>query len=67
MEKYLQNPKAREVLMATGTTKLGEASKSKIWGIGMDLTDSNVFNVDVWSNNVFGETLIRVRDTIKNK
>lgn len=66
--KFEQNEAARRVLLNTGANLLGEASRSKVWGIGLSLGDNNVTNPDHWSGqNIFGQVLQQVRDTLKTK
>ena len=66
--KYDQNEYARNILLQTESNVLGEASKSKKWGIGLSLDDANVTNTQHWDGkNIFGHVLEKVRNQIRNK
>ena len=67
MEKFTQNPKLLEQLLATGETVLVEASPyDKIWGIGLTEAVAKVTPVEQWrGTNYLGKVLTRVRDDIK--
>ena len=60
--KFKQNEHAKRVLLTTGSNRLGEASASRIWGIGLKLNDQNVTDTSLWSgDNIMGEVLVDVR------
>jgi hypothetical protein len=60
-QKYLQNPKAMEALMATKQTRIGEASKDGHWGIGFTMHDPEKVDQLRWKKNIFGEILMALR------
>ncbi len=64
MNKYKQNPKLMEKLLATEGTTLVEASPyDKIWGIGLREGDVRSLKRETWEGtNWLGETLTRLRD-----
>ena len=66
--KYDQNEGVRKVLLATGTTKLGEASSGsksgKFWGTGFSLTHKDRLNTNKWYTNKMGDILSEIRDTL---
>ena len=65
MAKYSQNTKARESLLATGSGHIGEASMSKLWGIGLQLQDSRSSDHTQWNGqNLMGNILMRVRRSL---
>ena len=67
MAKYEQNKHVRDVLINTGSRKLGEASTSKVWGIGLKLKDPNAVKIDLWNGqNIMGEVLTVVRNRLQS-
>lgn len=66
--KFTQNPKMRNILLATGDKVLVEASPlDKVWGIGFSKSNSNAVNPSDWRGlNLLGFALMEVRDEIKN-
>ena len=61
-EKFAQHKNAREILLATGTRKLGEATKHPTFGIGLNINDDNVTDSSKWKGqNVMGNTLHDIR------
>jgi predicted NAD-dependent protein-ADP-ribosyltransferase YbiA (DUF1768 family) len=62
LEKFKQNEGPRNILLNTGSRRLGEATTERYWGIGMKLSDPYVLNTSKWSNeNIVGSMLERVR------
>lgn len=66
--KFLQNEELAEKLCHTGDLLLGEASRDKRWGIGMDLSNPEALDTTKWpeSSNLLGRTLMEVRKEIQN-
>ncbi|WP_417784326.1 NADAR family protein [Terasakiella pusilla] len=66
-EKFTQNEKLLAELMATGDTKLVEASPyDKIWGIGLESSDPAATDPTKWKGtNWLGEILTTLRDDIR--
>ena len=64
--KFGQNEDLRELLKSTGTNTLAEANPNdKVYGIGLSLQDSRVFNKNEWSGqNRLGKALMIVRDSL---
>ena len=62
--KFSQDPELKAKLLATGSEVLAEASLSdRIWGIGLRMNDSRIFNKKNWQDgkNLLGFTLMKVR------
>lgn len=68
-EKFNQNPKLKEALLATGDTEIAEASPiDLIWGIGWAAEDPEAQDKTKWKGqNLLGIVLMRVRDAIKSQ
>lgn len=66
-EKFSQNHDMREVLLATGSAILVEASRvDKVWGIGMAEDNQNCTNPNLWhGTNLLGEALMIVREQLR--
>ena len=66
LEKFRQNDKLKELLLATGQDILAEcAVQDKIWGIGLSMKDEKRFEMDKWqSQNILGFSLMRVRTVL---
>ncbi|MFC4637704.1 NADAR family protein [Deinococcus hohokamensis] len=63
--KFAQNPRLRDVLLATGDALLVEASPSDaIWGIRFSEQDAPA-SCHQWGQNLLGQALMRVRDTLR--
>lgn len=64
--KFTQNKTIADKLCATANLQLGEASQNAVWGIGLDLEDENVLNINQWSQNgnLLGRLLMDVRREI---
>lgn len=63
-EKFRQNPKLKDFLMSTRDTVILEASADTFWGIGLRITDENVFKPECWNgSNHLGKILRKIRDT----
>lgn len=65
--KFKQNPKLAKALCDTGDIRLGEASRSGKWGIGMDLDNPDILDTSKWSTtgDLLGQTLMKIRQEIK--
>ena len=65
--KFTQNSNLLNQLLATGDKVLVEASPwDKIWGVGLDVNDPDVYNTDKWKGqNLLGRALMTVRDQLK--
>ena len=62
--KYDQNEEARQFLLGTGQTRLGEASaQNKFWGTGYSLSHKDRADANRWSENKMGELLAEIRDS----
>lgn len=66
-EKFCQNKKFAEQLLATGDMVLAEcAVKDRIWGIGLSMRDADRFNITRWKGqNLLGFALMEVRKQLK--
>ena len=63
--KFTQNEQAREALRRTGKNVIGEATRNKVWGIGLALDDVKATTRDYWDGqNICGDVLGYVRDTV---
>lgn len=67
VEKYMQNPRLEEKLLATGDKTLVEASPyDKIWGIGLSEDDDRCLDEHQWQGmNLLGKALMLVRKQLK--
>lgn len=67
MAKFTQNPDMYDELMDTGELEIVEASpEDKIWGIGLHESDPRCLDKAQWQGtNWLGETIMRVRETLK--
>jgi hypothetical protein len=67
-DKFSQNLGARNFLLATGQNILAEASKyDGHWGIGFALEDDKKANRGAWGDNLLGQALMSVRQSIQDK
>ncbi len=67
-EKFKSHAKARQYLLDTGSKKIGEATKSRVWGIGYHISEPNVLNVESWAGaNKMGKILEEVREEIRSE
>lgn len=66
LAKFTQNSDLRELLVATATKTLAEASPTdRIWGIGLSEDDPRALTRSAWrGTNWLGETLMRVRTNL---
>lgn len=64
--KFGQNEALADFLIDTHPLELGEASKNTVWGIGLTLDSTEVFDVNKWNprGNLLGKTLEKVRDEL---
>lgn len=69
LKKFEDNKECKAALLNTGDRKIGEATKEDPWGIGMQLTDPNVLNTNLWKNkpNIMGKVLEEVRRILREK
>ena len=68
MHKFTQHEDLADRLIATEEKKLGEATKSKVWGIGLSMWDSNATDSMKWVGaNRQGSILEEVRKELKKK
>lgn len=67
--KFLQNPNLLKVLLETDNKLLAEAAPNDTkWGIGIDLSDSSISNIESWhGSNFLGVILMEVRDSIRHQ
>jgi hypothetical protein len=62
-EKFSQNKKLKDFLMATNGNKIGESTKaSRRWGTGFHMNDRKAFNQNLWASNILGELLEQQRE-----
>lgn len=66
LEKFRQNIKLREQLLATGNAVLAEcAVQDRIWGIGLSMHDECRFDMSQWrGQNLLGFALMLVREKL---
>lgn len=66
LQKFKQNEDLMKLLLFTGNAIIAEASpKDCIWGIGLDINDSDAYDMSKWKGqNCLGKVLMRVRDTL---
>ena len=63
--KFSQDENLKKMLKDTKELKLCEASRDKIWGIGLPLNDKDVKDEQSWiGKNILGKALERVRNSI---
>jgi ribA/ribD-fused uncharacterized protein len=69
LAKFSQNPDLKELLLATGSKTLAEASPTdRIWGIGLAADDRRVTVKSAWrGKNWLGEALMRVRAELQGQ
>ena len=65
-EKFMQNPKLAERLLATGVAVLAEASPyDRSWGIGLAEHDKRFRDISLWrGSNLLGRVCMRVRSDL---
>lgn len=64
--KFEQNPLLKVKLLDTGYDILAEASPwDKKWGIGLGISNENVYNTDKWGGNGLGLILMGVRGELR--
>ncbi|MGN0695485.1 MAG: NADAR family protein [Oscillospiraceae bacterium] len=66
LEKFRQNEKLKNMLIATGNDILAEcAVQDRIWGIGLSMKDGRRFDMNEWQGqNLLGFSLMCVRDML---
>lgn len=64
--KFKQNKRLQSYLLGTGNLQLGEASRNKCWGVGLNLEDPNILDTTKWndSGNLLGKMLMNVRQEL---
>ena len=69
LAKFIQNPRMKKELLASGTKDIVEASpEDKIWGIGMHETHPDILDKSKWQGtNWLGEAIMKVRETLSHK
>lgn len=68
LAKFRQSDDLKTYLLSSGDRQLGEASKNRIWGIGMTLADKERLNTRYWKGyNLLGKTLMEVRKILAPK
>lgn len=67
--KFSQNAHLKKYLCDTNDIYLGEASKNSRWGIGLELTDTNVLDHTKWNTegNLLGRSLMKVREEFRQE
>lgn len=64
--KFSQNFKARSFLLATEARTIGEASYDIFWGVGLPLSNKEVFDQAKWKGeNRLGNALMEVRTKLQ--
>ena len=68
-QKFIQNPILLEILVKrTGTMRIVECSKDRLWGTGIPLTQDNCLDCDRWiSPGIMGEILEDIRAEFYNQ
>ena len=64
--KYTQNVNCKNFLKSTGSKRIGEATRDKLYGIGMTLRNPNVLDVGRWETqgNLMGKCLEEIRSEL---
>jgi hypothetical protein len=70
--KFSQNSKLRDYLLNTGETPIYEGTRSKLWGIGLDLArdTDKILDKPSWASdymNYCGVSIMRTREKLKNE
>ena len=67
MEKFKQNPKLKEELLAEDCDLFVEASPfDRVWGIGYSEQQNPEDFIENWGENLLGKLITEVRDNLKN-
>lgn len=66
--KFVQNPNIAQFLTDSHPLLIGEASRDKVWGIGLSLEDPNALDDSKWApeGNLLGRTLVSIREELLN-
>lgn len=65
--KIFTNQDVKEYLLLTEERFLGEASRNRVWGIGITLTDKHKLDPRHWNgDNLLGTTLVEVRQFLRD-
>lgn len=60
--KFSTHQHAKQALLKTGEKILGEGTKSKKWGIGLHISNSNALDTRQWvGENLMGDCLMQIR------
>ena len=63
--KFDQNYNLKHLLQSTGSKKLVECCKDKVWGNGLPLSDNNCLDPKYWDNQgILGEMLEKIQDRL---
>ena len=62
--KFGQNELCKHFLKNTGEKSIGEACEDSFWGIGMSLSDNELWNEGKWKGNLMGKSLMEIRGEI---
>jgi ribA/ribD-fused uncharacterized protein len=68
--KFTQNPEFKKILLEEhGDKIIVEGSPTdRIWGVGLDWNDPLIEDPNNWQGqNLLGEAIMKVRDTLKNE
>lgn len=66
--KFTQNSSLAKFLRDSHPLLIGEASRDRMWGIGLSLEDPNVLDDSKWApeGNLLGKTLVAIREELMN-
>ena len=68
MNKFSQNERLRNKLLATEDLVIAEACRDKLWGTGVPLYEDGCLDMNTWTGKgVMGDALIYVRDVLRQK
>jgi len=69
LAKFTQCTIPRVYLMNTAEKSIAEASRDRIYGIGMDINHESVLDPSTWAkdSNLQGRTLMNVREELRSK
>ena len=58
--KFVQNPPLLQMLKATGSKLIVEASTDKLWGTGISLRDNQALNPECWHSRGWMSSMLMV-------
>ena len=65
-QKFTTHSNARECLLNTEEKSIGEATRSRVWGVGLHISDPRVLDHSQWCGyNIMGEILMVVRRELR--